>query len=328
MADRADDIARDLASQLRHKCATFSHSTLALDKSTDSSDMAKLTIFERGTDEDMGVLEELLDLYRLEWNKYVGLATDGCPSVCGDKKYGLVARQRVHLKSLGLPSDFPHFYCIIHQEALCAKSFSADEVMNVVKAVNKIRAQGLNHRQFRALLEEVGGEYEDIPYYSKVRWLSRAKGKGHVISDMMQAVQGFEMRLSLFEEQLRKGELFHFESLKPLSTPFTQVDQNKYVNTAKKMRIEFADNSQDVRKMQTGISLIIVPFPMPLREVPLPLQNEVIDLRCDKVLEVRFQSRLTDKHLIGQLRVMARSSLQPDFNNLILEKNAQVSPTD
>ncbi|KAE8737966.1 hypothetical protein FOCC_FOCC016566 [Frankliniella occidentalis] len=256
MADRADDIARDLASQLRHKCATFSHSTLALDKSTDSSDMAKLTIFERGTDEDMGVLEELLDL-----------------------------------------------------------------------------------------------------------------GKGHVISDMMQAVQGFEMRLSLFEEQLRKGELFHFESLKPLSTPFTQVDQNKYVNTAKKMRIEFADNSQDVRKMQTGISLIIVPFPMPLREVPLPLQNEVIDLRCDKVLEVRFQSvkllefctflsierfpklkclyrknvgpvpfdifvktrfrsRLTDKHLIGQLRVMARSSLQPDFNNLILEKNAQVSPTD
>ncbi|KAE8742252.1 hypothetical protein FOCC_FOCC012224 [Frankliniella occidentalis] len=114
----------------------------------------------------------------------------------------------------------------------------------------------------------------------------KLQGKGHVISDMLQAVQGFEMRLTLFEEQLRKGELFHFESLKSLSS--SELDLIKFANIVKKLRIEFADNFKDVRKMQTEISLMTVPFTMPLPKVPLPLQNEVIDLRCDKVLESRF----------------------------------------
>ncbi|XP_026286701.2 general transcription factor II-I repeat domain-containing protein 2-like [Frankliniella occidentalis] len=390
IADRADDIARDLASQLRRKGATFSHFTLALDESTDLTDTAQLAIFVRGIDEEMNILEGLLDLvplrettkgldifnalvavvqkYRLEWDKFVGLATDGCPSVSGDKKDGLVARLRVHLKSLGLPSDFPHVHCIIHQEALCAKSLPADEVMNVVvKAVRWLsRAKVLKvffdlRDTIKIFLKE---KNHPIPELDKPKWVAelaflvdvtghlnnlnlKLQGKGHVISDMLQAVQGFEMRLTLFEEQLRKGELFHFESLKSLSS--SELDLIKFANIVKKLRIEFADNFKDVRKMQTEISLMTVPFTMPLPKVPLPLQNEVIDLRCDKVLESRFPtmklvefctllsaerfpqlkglSRLTDEHLTAQLRVMARNSLQPDFNNLILEKNAQVSPT-
>ena len=55
------------------------------------------------------------------------------------------------------------------------KSFDFAEVMkNVVQCVNYIRARGLNHRQFKAFLEELDSDYPDVIYFSAVRRLSRA----------------------------------------------------------------------------------------------------------------------------------------------------------
>lgn len=66
-------------------------------------------------------------------------------------------------------------HCIIHQEQLCAKVLDLKHVMDkVVQTVNLIRARGLNHRQFQAFLADVGSDHEDIVYFSRVRWLSRA----------------------------------------------------------------------------------------------------------------------------------------------------------
>ncbi|KAK7896668.1 hypothetical protein WMY93_021993 [Mugilogobius chulae] len=68
------------------------------------------------------------------------------------------------------------FHCVLHQEALCAQIFPPEciEVMNlVIEMVNKIIAKALNHRQFRALLDEVDSEYSDLLLHNKVRWLSR-----------------------------------------------------------------------------------------------------------------------------------------------------------
>lgn len=45
----------------------------------------------------------------------------------------------------------------------------------VIKCVNGIRSKSLKHRQFRKLLKDLGEEYEDLPYYTEVRWLSRGK---------------------------------------------------------------------------------------------------------------------------------------------------------
>lgn len=48
------------------------------------------------------------------------------------------------------------FQCILHEEALCAQTFPPEcvEVMNlIIKIVNKIIANGLNHRQFCSLLD-------------------------------------------------------------------------------------------------------------------------------------------------------------------------------
>ncbi|KAI6655301.1 General transcription factor II-I repeat domain-containing protein 2A-like [Oopsacas minuta] len=67
------------------------------------------------------------------------------------------------------------YHCIIHQEQLCAKILDMKHVMeNVVNTVNFIKSKGLNHRQFQAFLTEVGSDYNDVIYFSQVRWLSRA----------------------------------------------------------------------------------------------------------------------------------------------------------
>lgn len=65
-------------------------------------------------------------------------------------------------------------HCIVHQEALFAKTANLGDVMNtVVKTVNITRARGLYHREFKAFLSDVKSEYGDLIYHLNVRWLSR-----------------------------------------------------------------------------------------------------------------------------------------------------------
>jgi len=44
----------------------------------------------------------------------------------------------------------------------------------VTRAVNFIRSNALNHRDFKTFLEMLGEDFNDIPHYTEVRWLSRA----------------------------------------------------------------------------------------------------------------------------------------------------------
>ena len=46
-------------------------------------------------------------------------------------------------------------------------------MQNVISTVNFIKSNGLNHRPFRAFLEDIDSNYDDIVYYSHIRWLSR-----------------------------------------------------------------------------------------------------------------------------------------------------------
>ncbi|KAE8280213.1 General transcription factor II-I repeat domain-containing protein 2 [Larimichthys crocea] len=51
-----------------------------------------------------------------------------------------------------------------------------DHIMSTVtQVVNFIKAKGLNHRQFKSFLEELGADHSDMPYHTEVRWLSRGK---------------------------------------------------------------------------------------------------------------------------------------------------------
>ena len=102
----------------------------------------------------------------------MSVATDGAPSMTG------VHRGFVALLQKSLNRKLLSFHCILHQEALCAQTFLPEctEVMNaVIQIVNKIMAKGLNHRQFRALLDEIESTYSDLLLHNRVRWLSRGE---------------------------------------------------------------------------------------------------------------------------------------------------------
>ncbi|GFY79150.1 general transcription factor II-I repeat domain-containing protein 2 [Trichonephila inaurata madagascariensis] len=65
-------------------------------------------------------------------------------------------------------------HCIIHQQSLCGKCLDMSEVLKkVISVVDFIRSTGLNHRQFREFIEEIGEN--DLPYHTAVRWLSGGK---------------------------------------------------------------------------------------------------------------------------------------------------------
>jgi len=101
------------------------------------------------------------------------VCTDGCPSMLG-RNIGFVQLLKKHLENDNLLS----FHCIIHQENLAARVSipEVDLVMkSVIKIVNYIRANELNHRKFKSILEEMNGDYSDVILHTSVRWLSRGK---------------------------------------------------------------------------------------------------------------------------------------------------------
>ncbi|CAL4228701.1 unnamed protein product, partial [Meganyctiphanes norvegica] len=122
------------------------------------------------------ILEAVLkcfNCYELDLSKLVSITTDGAPAMVGKNK-GFVALLEKHMSAAGYQNKIIKLHCIIHQEALCAKNAEIKEVMQVVvKIVNYILSQGLNHRDFRSLMEELNAEHPDVKYFCDVRWLSR-----------------------------------------------------------------------------------------------------------------------------------------------------------
>ncbi|GFY08908.1 general transcription factor II-I repeat domain-containing protein 2A [Trichonephila clavipes] len=88
-------------------------------------------------------------------------------------------------------------HCIIHQQALCAKSglTSLDNVITLVtKIVNLLSSQALNKRKLDALLDEVNSVCNGLIMYNNVRWLSR----GNVFQRFVDFLE--EIRLFLQNE--------------------------------------------------------------------------------------------------------------------------------
>jgi hypothetical protein len=127
-------------------CVAFS---LALDESTNITDLPQLAVFIHSTSPDFVVKEELLDIVALQestrsvdiknasdsimktfdvpLNKIVSIATDGAPAMLG-KKIGLIGLLRDDSQ---IPQVIP-IHCIIHREHLVTKYLKYPDVMKTV----------------------------------------------------------------------------------------------------------------------------------------------------------------------------------------------------
>ncbi|TWW53777.1 SCAN domain-containing protein 3 [Takifugu flavidus] len=104
----------------------------------------------RGVDIYNAVKEFLVEK-KVPLEKLVSVTTDGAPAMIG-RHTGFIA----HCKGDTEFSNFLHYHCIIHQQALCAKVIGFEHVMTpVVKIINSIRSRAKQHRTFKVLLEEL-----------------------------------------------------------------------------------------------------------------------------------------------------------------------------
>lgn len=209
---RIEDMSDDIHDSVKSRICDLVAFSIALDESTDVKDTAQLAVFIRGVTADLQVFEEFLQLvplrttttgqdifdavlqcveqHSLNLSRLVCVTTDGAPAMVGERK-GAASLLVRHCEASGHTQPIQKMHCIIHQEALCAKSANLVEVMSVVvKAVNYILSRSLNHRQFQSLMDEVEENYGDLLYFSEVRWLSRGVMLSRVW-DLRQEVASF-----------------------------------------------------------------------------------------------------------------------------------------
>ena len=106
----------------------------------------------------------------LGWDKLCEIATDGAPAMAGERK-GMASMVCDKVRESG--GEAFKFHCIIHQEALCAKTIQLRDVLeDVIKTVNVIKARGLFHKEYKEFLSELDAKYGDVVYHSAVCWLS------------------------------------------------------------------------------------------------------------------------------------------------------------
>ena len=132
----------------------------------------------KGTTREEDIAQEIFECtgrMQLDLSKFVSATNDGAPAMVGPHK-GAIAVLQNYVASLGFSNTIIKLQCIIHQEVLASKGTHLDMtglMSTVVKIINFVLARGLNHHQFRSLLEEMNAQYQDLVYFCEIRWLSR-----------------------------------------------------------------------------------------------------------------------------------------------------------
>ena len=176
---RIDDFGHNIEGTVKDKLSACVLYSLALDESTDQSDTAQLVIFIRGIDENFNIIEVMLDLchikgtitgkdiyefnnlsldkFNIDRKNIYLITTEGTPALTG-KHNGFIT-----LLKESVDHEILSYHCLIYQQQLSAQKLNMKHLTtDLVKAVNFIRSQGLNHHEFKAFLDEVGSENKDI----------------------------------------------------------------------------------------------------------------------------------------------------------------------
>ncbi|XP_065667922.1 general transcription factor II-I repeat domain-containing protein 2A-like [Hydra vulgaris] len=170
--------------QLSNNLSEAEFVSIALDESTDLVELLGIEPLETNTtgQDIYDKLFKILKNRKVPLQKISSVVTDGAPAMIGRIR-GVVTLLR---NSGEFPNKFMSYHCAIHQEALCAKVATIDDVMTaVVKTINHIRSNALKRRQLCALMEQNEDEHGDLLLHSEVRWLSR----GNILNRFWECLQ-------------------------------------------------------------------------------------------------------------------------------------------
>uniref|UniRef100_A0A0L8G8H0 DUF4371 domain-containing protein n=1 Tax=Octopus bimaculoides TaxID=37653 RepID=A0A0L8G8H0_OCTBM len=284
-------MATDIRGTLMDMCQSARFFSIALDESTD----IKLAIFFRGGRDDFVVFEEFI---RLIPRSGTTTGADVCKAVTDWLKEADLDLSRIFGRLQGVKC----FHCLVHQEALCAKSVTITEVMTiVVRAVNFVCTRALNHRQFRALLDDAEAEFNDLIYFCKVLcnrgFLVDITGhlnelniqlqcKDVLVPDFLAHVKAFECKLRLWKHQFNQRKFTHFSRLAELCP--TPAACRRYAAALTELRGEFERRFKEVRACEKELKLFSAPFDVDSVEVADDIQLEHIELQCSESHRAKF----------------------------------------
>ncbi|KAM4702061.1 general transcription factor II-I repeat domain-containing protein 2B-like [Discoglossus pictus] len=302
--------------------------SIACDESKDKGDIEQIALFCRYVN-SLGPQEELIELIplkdqtrgedickavldflsakKINTNHLVSVATDGAPRMRGAQKGFVTLLQ----KALG--RTLLSFHCILHQEASCAQTFPPEctKVMDVViQIVNKIMAKGLNHRQFRLLLDEVESTYSDLLLHNKVRWLSR----GEVLKRFVTCLE--EVKTFLASKELAFAELEQPEWLEKLHFMVDMTAHLNMLNTTIQGKGGTALHMlEEVLAFERKLRVFVKDFQ---RGVSQPdLEMELADIADKDIWVSKFKCLVaTLEDVARQKDILAQNHIWSDIENL------------
>lgn len=193
--DRVGSMSDDIKQQVVEKVKASPFFAIQLDESTDVSSISQLMVFVRylegnsiqddllfcrplATTTKAGDVMDLISAFfekeGLEWDKLVGVCTDGAPAMLGSRS-GFVTLVKQKNPSVVA------IHCMIHREALVSKTLPEplkSVLKHAIKTVNCIKSSALNTRLFRELCKDADAQHFDLLFHTEVRWLS----KGNMLS--------------------------------------------------------------------------------------------------------------------------------------------------
>ena len=104
---------------------------------------------------------------------------------------------------------------------------------------------------------------------------------------MYNLILAFQLKLTLWEQQLRTGNFSHFPTLGELNPGNTA----KFVTYIAELKTRFSKRFADVKNHADKIQSFTVPFSADIETVPDKFQMELIDLQCSDALREAYNKQ-------------------------------------
>ncbi|XP_063989608.1 general transcription factor II-I repeat domain-containing protein 2-like [Diachasmimorpha longicaudata] len=116
---------------------------------------------------------------------------------------------------------------------------------------------------------------------------TRLQGKDQLINDMYDLISAFQMKLELWEQQLRTKNFTHFPTLSE-QPDITSETAAEYASLTSDLKNEFESRFQDFKKYRLFFSAFATPFSTDVSSLPAHLQMECCEMQCDSQLKEKF----------------------------------------
>ena len=105
----------------------------------------------------------------------------------------------------------------------------------------------------------------------------RLQGENQLINTMFQTITAFQMKLKLWQSQVKANNFMHFDTL----AKHGPVNNEKYAALLFDLIQEFENRFQDFRKNHQSFGIFATPFSVDINILPANFQMECIELQSD-----------------------------------------------